>query len=327
MQHKRFQRAAIACVAAGTAFAVSSCGLGTSGGLTTSAKFAGPLAKVKNLDGLDIAVGSKDFTEQQILGKLAVIMLQSGGAKVKDFTAIPGSAASRQAQLTGQVQLIMEYTGTAWITYMGKTDPIPDSHKQWEAVRDEDAKNGFTWLDPAPMNNTYSLGMRQDFAKKYGLKDLADIKKVPVGERTFCIESEFANRNDGFQPMLKKYGLTYGKDVPTSNIRKMDTGAIYSAISQKVCNFGEIFTTDGRIKSLHLDVMSDSKHFFPNYNVSPVVKTSVYDKYPQIAQILEPVVKKLTNDTLIELNARVDVEGKDPGKVAEEWLKDEGFIE
>ena len=327
MTRQRMRRATGAVVAVTTAVTLSSCGLGTSGGLTTSAKLAGPLASVKKLDGLDIAVGSKDFTEQQILGKIAVIMLQSGGAKVKDFTAIPGSAASRQAQLTGQVQLIMEYTGTAWITYMGKTDPIADSRKQYEAVKAEDAKNGFTWLEPAPMNNTYSLGMRQDFAKKYGLKDLSDLKKVPVGERTFCIESEFANRNDGFQPMLKAYGMTYGKDVPTGNIRKMDTGAIYSAIDQKVCNLGEVFTTDGRIKSLHLDVMSDSKHFFPNYNVSPVVKTTIYEKYPQIARILEPVVKKLDNDTLIDLNARVDVEGKDPGKVAEQWLKREGFIE
>ena len=315
-----------ACAVA-IALSLTGCGLGTAGGYAPEGKVAGELASIEPLDGAQISVGSKNFTEQLILGKMAVILLHSAGADVQDFTNIPGSSAARQAQLEGRVTMEWEYTGTAWISYLGRTRPIADSRKQFEAVRDDDAKNGLTWLDPAPMNNTYSFASRADTAQRLRTKDLSDLKKVPKAERTLCVENEFANREDGLVPMLKAYGLELGTDIPSSQIKKLDTGAIYAAIDNKLCNFGEVFTTDGRIKSLELAVLTDSLHFFPNYNVSPVVSTETMKKYPQIAKLFEPVTKKLTNDVLIDLNAKVDVDGQEPAVVAQEWLEKEGFIE
>ncbi|YAL83251.1 glycine betaine ABC transporter substrate-binding protein [Dermacoccaceae bacterium W4C1] len=310
------------------AVAITGCGLGSAGGFTPSGTLAGPLTEVKSLDGAELAVGSKNFTEQVLLGKITIILLKSAGADVEDLTNIPGSASARQAQLQNDIQLMWDYTGTAWITYLGQTDPIPDSTKQFEAVRDRDqTQNKLTWLPPAPMNNTYSFAVKDSVAKKYGLKSIADIMKVPAAERTFCVESEFAVRNDGFQPMLKTYGIKYGSDVRTNQIKQLDIGAIYAATDDGLCTFGEVFTTDGRIKALNLTVLDDTKKFFPNYNASLVVNDWVIKKYPQVQQLFAPVAKKLTNEQLIEMNRQVDVDGKAPADVAFDWLKKEGFID
>jgi osmoprotectant transport system substrate-binding protein len=320
-------RRALAALAALLGLAVlSGCGLGTAGGYAPSGSLAGPVAGVE-LDGADLSVGSKNFTEQLLLGKIAVILLKSAGADVKDFTNIPGSASARAAQLEGQVDMEWEYTGTAWISYLGHENGIPDEQKQYQAVKQEDLReNGLVWLPPAPMNNTYGFATPVETAKKLGVSTLSDIAELPVEQRTFCVESEFANRNDGFQPMLKAYGMTLGKDVPRDNVKTLNTGAIYAATDQGVCNFGEIFTTDGRIKALDLKVLEDDKNFFPAYNVCPVIRQEVLEQYPDLRDLFNPVAAKLTDDTLIELNARIDVDGQRPAEVAYDWLTSEGFV-
>ena len=116
--------ALVASLAAATTLA--GCGLGTAGGFVPSGELAGPLADVEPLDGASVAVGSKNFSEQLLLGKMAVILLKSAGAETTDLTNIPGSASSRQAQIEGQVGLAWEYTGTAWISYLGHEQGIPD---------------------------------------------------------------------------------------------------------------------------------------------------------------------------------------------------------
>lgn len=324
---KRAGRTVVVALAVGSMLLAAGCGLGTSGGFVPSGKLAGPLAGVKSLKGATINVGSKNFTEQLLLGKMIGILLKSAGAKVNDFTNIPGSASARQAQLAGRVDVMWEYTGTAWASYFQEDKPIRDSHKQYVAVRDRDQQeNHLTWLPPSPMNNTYGFAAKAATAKKLGISTLSGLKKLPVKERTFCIESEFASRNDGFQPMLKAYGLKYGTDVPKSNVKVYDTGAIYSATAKGACNFGEVFTTDGRIKALDLKVMKDDRHFFPNYNVCSVWRDEILQKYPQIKDLVEPVAAKLNDKTLIELNGKIDVDGQTPSQVAYRWLQSEGFI-
>lgn len=322
-------RSFVAAVAfASATLLTASCGLGTAGGYSPSGTLAGPLAQVPNLDGTHIAVGSKNFTEQLVLGKLMVILLKSAGADVADLTNIPGSASARQAQLEGQVDTSWEYTGTAWISYLGESDPIPDEKKQFEAVKKLDyERNHLVWLAPAPMNNTYAFATRADTAKKLGITSLDQLKDVPKNERTFCVDAEFAARNDGFQPMLKDYGLTYGTDVASSQVKLMTEGAIYAAIDSGQCTFGEVFTTDGRIKALDLSVLEDTKNFFPKYNVSAVIREETLQKSPQLRDLIVPVTNKLTNDTMIDLNARVDVNGEEPVDVAWDWLRKEGFVQ
>jgi osmoprotectant transport system substrate-binding protein len=306
---------------------LSGCGLGTSGGFVPTAALAGPLRSVQDLDGLTIGIGSKNFQEQLILGKIAAILMQSAGAEVKDLTNMPGSDTSRQAMLQDQIQMSWEYTGTAWISYMGHDTGIPDKQKQYDAVRNEDAQNGLVWLKPAPMNNSYGFAVTRKQSERLHLTRLSQIASLLAKERTFCVESEFANRNDGFEPMLKHYGVPLGSAVPRGNIRTLDTGAVYAATAKGDCLFGEIYTTDGRIKSLDLVVLQDDKKYFPAYNVAPVISKKVLDKYPQLQDLLQPVSDKLTDEVLIELNAQVDVDGREPADVAMDWLVKEGFVD
>jgi osmoprotectant transport system substrate-binding protein len=315
----------------GLLLTVSGCniGLGTAGGYTPSGTLAGPLAHVKPLDGATFSVGSKNFTEQIILGKMTVILLKSAGADVKDLTNIPGSAAARQAQLAGQVQMQWEYTGTAWLTYLGETKPIPDPHRQYVATRDTDLKrNGLVWLPPTPMNDTYTMAINAATKKQYGITKLSQMSKLPPSKRTFCVESEFTNRPDGLEGMLKTYGLPLGaaNGIPRSNLRTLQTGAIYDAIAKGECTFGEVFTTDGRIAALHLTPLGDDKNFFPKYNASLVVRQDVLKEHPQLRQLFAPVAKALTNGVISQLNRQVDVDGREPADVAHEWLVQQGFL-
>ena len=135
------RRRSLKVLLAGLACALlAACTLPTAGGFVPTGKLAGPIKDVKTLDGATITVGSKNFSENVLLGKMAIILMQSAGASVTDLTNIPGSAAARQAMLDGQIQAMWEYTGTGWITYLGHDKPIPDEQEQYTAVRDEDLK-------------------------------------------------------------------------------------------------------------------------------------------------------------------------------------------
>lgn len=313
--------------ALGLSLLLAGCGLATAGGPIPSGTLRGPLAGTTSLDGASIAVGSKNFSENVVLGKIALILLKSDGADVEDLTNIPGSASARQAQLSGAIDAMWEYTGTAWLEYLGQEHAIKDSRRQYAAVRDLDLEqHHLVWLPPAPMNNTYAFAVTRASARKYGLRSLSDIRKVPVAARTFCVEPEFRNRNDGLEPMLRTYGVPLGSGVPQGNLKTFQTGVIYDATASGQCTFGEVFTTDGRILALHLEVLRDDKRFFPSYNVSLVVRQPVLQRYPQIADLIAPVAKRLTNKVLLQLNAEVDVDGKEPTEVAYDWLRSEGFV-
>ncbi|MFJ5263539.1 glycine betaine ABC transporter substrate-binding protein [Streptomyces sp. NPDC088387] len=300
------------------------CGL-TSGSPMVDDVQPGSVGRGEPLKGAELTVTSKEFTEQLILGAIMGIAFEAAGAEVLDRTGIQGSIGAREAVKKGEADGMYEYTGTAWITYLGNAKPIADPIKQWEAVRDADLENGLTWLPPAPLNNTYALAMNQSNYRKYRTKTLSDVAALSQrdpGAVTLCVEGEFANRADGLPGMEKAYGM----DIPAGDVTQMDTGIIYTQAAKGTCVYGEVFTTDGRIKSMNLAVMADNLKFFPNYNAAPEINTKALKKWPAIADILAPITKKLTNDVAQTLNARVDVDGEDAHEVALDWLKDEGFV-
>ncbi|MEU5954111.1 glycine betaine ABC transporter substrate-binding protein [Streptomyces sp. NPDC047525] len=301
-----------------------SCGL-TSGSPMVDDVKPGTIGKGLPLKGADLTVTSKEFTEQLILGAIMGIAFEAAGADVLDRTGIQGSIGAREAVKGGDADAMYEYTGTAWITYLGNSDPIDDPQKQWQAVKDADKKNGVTWLPPAELNNTYALAINQKNEAKYKPKTLSDVaalsKKDPKAV-TLCVESEFSSREDGLPGMQKEYGMK----IPNSNITKMDTGIIYTQVSKGSCTFGEVFTTDGRIKAMNLSVMEDDKHFFPNYNAAPEINSKALEEFPEMAEVLEPITKKLNNTVAQELNSKVDVQGQDPHEVALDWMVQEGFV-
>lgn len=309
---------------AGLLVAAAGCGL-TSGSPMVDDVRPGTIGRGEPLKGAELTVTSKSFTEQLILGAIMGIAFEAAGADVLDRTGIQGSIGSREAVRKGDADAGYEYTGTAWITYLGHSDPITDPQAQWEAVRKEDAKNGLTWLPPSALDNTYALAMNQDNHKKYGTNDLSEVAALSKSDPsavTLCVEVEFANRADGLPGMQKAYGMS----IPTGNITQMDTGIIYTQVAKGTCTYGEVFTTDGRIKSMNLVVMDDDKHFFPNYNAAPVINTKTLKKWPAITGVLDPITKKLNNSVAQDLNAKVDVDGEDPHQVALDWMKQEGFV-
>ena len=304
--------------------AASACGL-TSGSPMVDDVKPGSIGEGKPLEGAKLTVTSKEFTEQLILGAIMGIAFQAAGAEVIDRTGIQGSVGSREAVVNGDADAAYEYTGTAWITYQGNSKPIPDPREQWRAVRDADVRNGVTWLAPSALNNTYALAMNQANYEKYRtrtLSEVAALAKSDPGAVTLCVEGEFANRADGLPGMERAYGM----NIPAANVTQMDTGIIYTQTAKGACTYGEVFTTDGRIKSMNLVVMKDDKKFFPNYNAAPTVNTDTLKKWPAIAEVLDPVTAKLDNTVAQDLNAKVDVDGEDPHQVALDWMVDEGFV-
>ena len=323
----RTRRPAAAALLAVTTL-LTGCGLESANTFTPQAQPA-QIEPIPGADGAEVVVGTKNFTEALILGKIAVIALQAAGFDVTDRSGIPGAAPARAAMLDGEVEVQWEYTGTGWLNYLGMPTGIPDRQEQYEAVRDADLANGLTWLPPAPANNTYAFAVRSEAVPELGgIDSLSDIAALPVEERTFCVESEFATRSDGFEPMLEAYGIPLGdpQGVPRDNVNILDTGAVYTATDNGLCNFGEVFTTDGRIPALDLTVLEDDRAFFPAYNVAPVVLTETLERHPGIADVFAQITPLLTDDVLQQLNARVDVDGEDPADVALDWLVSEGLV-
>lgn len=323
---RRYVRALVAVTTVVTLAAIASgCGLKAASQFVPA---AGPasIKPMKSLEGVPVTVGSKDFTEQIILGKMTVIALTVAGADVTDETNIQGSNSARRALERNAINMYWEYTGTSWISYNQKTKPIADKLKMWRAVKKTDAKQGIVWLPPADLNDTYAMAIRSEAAKKLDVQTLSDMANLPTKDLTFCVESEFASRNDGLIGMLKRYGAPLGKKVPRGQVKTMGTGVVYTQTDEGGCNFGEVFTTDGRIKALDLTVLKDDKHFFPKYNVALNINQKWYKQHTQVQKLIAPIRKKLTNQVMVGLTEKVDVEGQDPTLVARDWLVKEGFI-
>ncbi|OLO98735.1 glycine/betaine ABC transporter substrate-binding protein [Mycolicibacterium porcinum] len=312
----------ISALAMVTAVVIAGCGLRSASGAVLEAR-PGTIQHYDSLEGVEMTVAAKDFTEQLILGNMVSIILNAAGADVTNMTNTPGSFGVRQAMLDGTANVSPEYTGTGWINYMGNEQPIKDPVAQWQAVNDADQAHNLTWLPPAPMNNTYAFAIRESEAERLGVTKLSDLSRLPRGDLTFCVESEFANRNDGFVPMLQTYGLTRGD---LGRVTHLDTGVIYTATANGDCNFGEVFTTDGRIPTLNLRVLADDKQFFPLYNLTEVIATDLLDAHPELAEIFAQLNPRLTNETMMTLNAKVDSDGDDPAIVARDWLISEGLL-
>jgi osmoprotectant transport system substrate-binding protein len=278
------------------------------------------------LSGAELTVGGKDFTEQLVLCEISDALLSDAGADVTNKCNIQGTEATRAALLSGEISTSWEYTGTGWITHLGNTDPIQDSEEQYQAVKEQDLEeNDVVWLDYAPFNNTYALAANQDTIAEFGgISTLSELAQVNNDGQTpgICVESEFSVRNDGLPGMAEAYATEFTPD----QISELATGAIYQATGEDTCQFGEVFTTDGRIAQYDLTVLEDDMNFFPKYNPAPTLLQPTMDEFPAIADVFKPVSAALDEATMVMLNASVDVDGNDPADVARDWLTEQGLI-
>lgn len=321
----RWRLAALGLVATLFGGLVAGCGLETSNTLPFDVR-PGSIRAQPALEGQTITVGSKDFTENIVLAYIAEIALTAAGAQVNDLTNIQGSNSARQALLSGDIDLYWDYTGTGWINYLGNEQPIKNIQRQYEAVKAQDAKvNGITWLRYSAVNNHYAFAVNDANYAKLGkpktVSDMTEIIKRDPSKGVLCLETEFASRPDGYPAMAEAYG------IPESVERKnFGIGATYDALARGSCVFGEVFETDGRILSLNLHLLADDKAVLPQYSSSVTIRSDFLRQHPKIRTVLEPVAKKLDNDVMRDLNARVDVKGEDAAEVARDWMAKEGFI-
>ncbi len=303
---------------------VAGCGSPQTGGVGNQGGSETPKVSLR---GAEFTVGSKEFTEQLILGQIAVQALEARGAVVNDQTGLPSTQAAREALESGEIDMYWEYTGTAWITLLGHEEPIPDARKQYEAVAKEDSeKNQIQWLSPAPANNTFAIAVRTEAVGILGtetLSSLAVLSEVRPEDVTLCAATEFLNREDGLPGLEKAYDF----EIPPGNIVKTELGQIHQTVDEGgECNYGEVFATDGQIKALDLTLLKDDKQFFPIYNPALTVRKEVMDQYSEIADVFAPITQKLNGETLQELNAAVDVDGESPEVVARQFLRENGFL-
>ncbi|MGW0181454.1 glycine betaine ABC transporter substrate-binding protein [Nocardia sp. NPDC003345] len=308
------------------ALLLTGCGL-QSGGSVPLRVGPGSIGPDPALSGVPVTVGSKDFTEQNILGYIIEFALVAAGAEVRDLTNIQGSNSLRDAQLSGQIDIAYDYTGTGWVNYLGNETPVPDERAQFDAVREADrAAHGIAWAAMAPMNNTYAIATARRTAERLGvrtLSDYADLLAADPAAAATCVGTEFSVRQDGYPGMARAYGIDPGR----AQKRIVQDAVVYQATADAAqCAFGSVAATDGRIPALDLVLLEDDRAFFPKYNAALVMRAEFADAHPEVAQIMAPISRLLTNESITELNRQVDVEGREPAEVARDWMVAQGFV-
>lgn len=270
-----------------------------------------------------IVVGGKAFTEQQIMTAMTVELLKARGFSPKREAGM-GSAAVRAALENGQVDVYWEYTGTGLGVFNKITDKFASAEDTYKRIKEVDAAKGLVWLNPSQVNNTYGFAMNRDQAQKLNIVTVSDLAKAVKGgaKLTFASNAEFYARPDGLPGWQTAYGFEFDRD----NVKRMDTGLVYSALKDRQVDVGVVFATDGRIPAFNFVVLKDDKHYAPWYNLTPVVRKEILDKYPKIAEPLNALAAKLNDETMAKLNASVDVDKKTVEEVASGFLKSNGLI-
>jgi osmoprotectant transport system substrate-binding protein len=273
-----------------------------------------------------LVIGSKNFTEQRVLGELMIQLLENRGFKCEDKTGLGGTLVARQALENSQIDMYMEYTGTALVTMLKEKEVITEPQACYDFVKKADLeRNGLVWLPMMPFNNTYCLMMTKAGAAEKGIKTLSDLSayiKANSGKISFGTNEEFYARPDGYKPLQKKYDFQF----PDDKIIKMTPGLLYKALTDNQVDVAMGFATDGRIKGFDLVVLEDDQNYFPVYNPAPVVKKETAAKYPELEKIFSELAPKLDTQTMTDLNYAVDGEHKNVKDVVAEWLKGAGLI-
>ena len=272
-----------------------------------------------------IVVGAKDFTEQYVLGNLMSLLLQENGFQVEEKFGT-AAAIARAGLISGQIDLIPDYTGTASAVYFKYPEKISDPVKLYEMVKKDDLEqNNMVWLGRTTFNNTYALAIKKNMIETMGtsISSLTEYVNKDPEKVLFAVNHNFYEREkDGIFGMAEYYGM----NILRKNVKAMDTGLTYEAIDRDQVDVAMVFGTDAKLRKFDLLVFEDDKNFFPIYNISIVVRKEVLDKYPEIEKILLPITKLIDTDTMINLNYEVDGKGKPAKMVAEEFLKEKGLI-
>ena len=269
-----------------------------------------------------VTIGSKNFTEQKVLGEIYAQALAAAGYDVSKELNLGDEKTALKALEGGDVSAYPEYTGTALLSFFGVTaDELPND----EATAFDEAKAGFeeknlTALPPTPFVSSNEVGVTKETADKLGLSKISDLEGKSQ-DLTLYGSPECRQRLDCKLGLEQVYGLKFKKFVP------VDIALRHEVLKKGQADVSIVFTTDPQNKREGFILLEDDKGMFPPYNSTLVVRNDVIEKAgPDLAKTVELVNKDLTDEVMQELNARVDIDKSTPEDVAGEYLKETGLI-
>jgi len=268
-----------------------------------------------------IKVGSKDFTEEFIVGEMYALMLENEGFTVERKHNLGGTPVAQAAITKGDIDLYPEYTSTGLLTVL-KQQPIADPGQILSTVKSEYEKQfQLTWLTPSPFNDTNGLATTKAIADTYGIRTISDLA-ARASELRVGGPAEFAERPDGIKGLRKTYGGFQFKEF-----KQLGTGPLrYDALKHGEIDIALVFTTEARIAADQLVVLHDDKRFYPIYNIAPVVRMDTLQKNPKIAEALNRLAPLVTDAVIANLNAQVDIDKQEFAAVAKAFLDQVGLL-
>ena len=263
----------------------------------------------------DIVVGSKNFTEQLILGEILSQWLRRRlGVPVDDRFYLAGTYICQQAMLAGRIDTYVEYTGTALAAVL-KESYSGDPASVYERVK-SGYKQRFNLdvLSPLGFNNSFAMVMRGDDARRLGVTKLSELAKYAPSMRP-GVGYEFLERADGYQGLIRTYNLQFA-EAP----RVMDLGLLYRALGNNSVDIVAGSNTDGLIQALNLVVLEDDKHYFPPYDAVPIVRIRSLQQFPAMGAALNKLSGKITAEEMRSMNYAVDGQKQDAAQVAAKFV-------
>jgi osmoprotectant transport system substrate-binding protein len=275
------------------------------------------LAAVGCGGGNAIVVGSKNFTEQQLLGELMAQMLEASGAKVTRRLGLGGTFVCDTAIRAGQIDVYVEYTGTA-LTAILKKPPVRDPAEALAQVRAAYETVGIEWTTPLGFDNSFALVIRGEDAKRLDIKTISDA--VPhAGEWRAGFGYEFRQRQDGYAGLHRTYGLVF------KFVRIMDLGLLYPALSEGQVDLVAGNATDAQIGHFGMAILEDDKHYFPPYEAVPIARKEALESRPELKQMVDKLGGKIDAATMQKLNYKIDGEHRDFASVVKEFREGSGL--
>ena len=264
----------------------------------------------------DIAIGSKGFTEQVILGELLAQQIEATtGMKVERRFNLGGTFICHKALEAGQIDAYVEYTGTAFTAIL-KQKPISDAQAVYRQTKQAYAKQfKLEMTPPIGFSNTYAMIIRGDEAQRLNLQTLSQAAKYTPNWR-MGVGYEFIEREDGFPGLAKTYGLEFAQSPQV-----MDLGLMYRALIEKKVDMVAGNSTDGLIETLKLLPLVDDKNYFPPYQAVPVVRQQTLEKYPKLKAVFKQLEGLISEPEMRRMNYQVDGEFRKVEDVVKEFLQ------
>ena len=266
-----------------------------------------------------IVVGAKDYTEQDVLGNILTELIKGNTDMKVEYKHEMSSNVIFAAIQSGDVDVYVDYTGTVYGNYLGYSEMRSADDVYDISVKELKEKYNLRMLDPLGFNNTYCLAVRTDTAAEHNLKTYSDLAQIS-DDFIFGGGFEILNRNDGIPELKNAYNLTFKEEKAIEGVLR------YSAIENNETQVTEAFSTDGMLLEYQLVVLEDDKNFFPPYHAAPVISEKTAQKYPELLTVLSQLTDALNDDTMRNLNYKVDVLKENPKDVATEFLKSSGLI-